>query len=125
MKYDLNQRRRKQMVLGILLIGFGTLMLLDRAGWLELDVDLRRIWHFWPLILLVFGINDIMPPSSPRLFLNGLFKIFFAGWWYVSYEHLWGLTFRDTWPALLIAWGTGMVLRPAVVNYFAGHKEQG
>jgi hypothetical protein len=50
---------------------------------------------------------------------NGLWEIFFAGWWYVSFNHIWGLGFGETWPALLVAWGIGMLLRPLLDNIFA------
>ncbi|SFM19139.1 LiaF transmembrane domain-containing protein [Rugamonas rubra] len=123
MKDATRQDWRKQLLWGMLLIVFGALVLLDRAELLELDFDLRRIWHYWPWLLVVFGISDMLPPSSPRLFLNGLWKVFFAAWWYVSYEHVWGLSFRDSWPALLIAWGLGLVLRPLLNDYFNSNKE--
>lgn len=122
MKYDLQQdgarRMRKQLLVGLLLIVAGTVVLLDRVNWLDLNLDLASAWHYWPWLLVVLGINNLLPPTTPRIFLNGLWKLFFAGWWYVSYEHVWGLDFSQTWPALLVAWGMGMVLRPALQNYF-------
>jgi hypothetical protein len=57
-------------------------------------------------------------------FSNGLWEIFFAGWWYVSFNHIWGVGFGETWPALLVAWGIGMLLRPLLDNIFASTKEQ-
>ncbi|MES2114874.1 MAG: DUF5668 domain-containing protein [Pseudomonadota bacterium] len=122
MKHELQpngaRRLRKQLLVGVLLIVAGTLVLLDRMNWLDLDLDLVSLWHYWPWLMVVLGIHNMLPPTTPRLFLNGLWKLFFAAWWYVSFEHVWGLDFRQTWPALLVAWGVGMVLQPAVRNYF-------
>lgn len=118
------QRWRHHFLWGMLLIAFGVLVLLDRSGLLELDIDLHRIWHFWPLLLVLFGLAEMVPPTTPRYLLSGLWNIFFAAWWYVSFEHLWGLGFGDTWPALLIAWGLGLVLRPLLNSLFYPHKEQ-
>ncbi|WP_229218603.1 LiaF transmembrane domain-containing protein [Rugamonas brunnea] len=118
MEQDGARRMRKQLLVGVMLIVAGTVVLLDRVNLLDLDLDLASIWHYWPWLLVVLGINNMLPPTSPRYFLNGLWKVFFAGWWYVSYEHVWGLDFSQTWPALLVAWGTGMVLQPTLTNYF-------
>lgn len=122
MKYETGSHWRRQLVWGMLLIVVGTLILLDRAGLLEMDFDVTRIWHYWPWLLVVFGVNNLIPPTTPRLFLNGLWKLFFAAWWYVSFEHIWGLGFDDTWPALIVAWGLGMVLRPVVQHVIASNR---
>jgi hypothetical protein len=114
---------RKQLIWGLMLIAFGSLVLLDRAGLVDFDVDLASIWHFWPWLLAGIGVVQLIPPTTARYVVNGLWKIFFAAWWYVSFEHVWGLDFHDTWPALIVAWGAGMVLRPLLHNYISSNKE--
>jgi len=114
---------RKQLVWGLVLIVFGALVLADRAGLVEFDVDLANAWRYWPIVLAVVGLTQIIPPTTPRYALRGLWHIFFAGWWYVSFEHLWGLGFGDTWPALLVAWGARIALLPMIDKSFSTARE--
>jgi len=114
---------RKQLVWGILFIAIGALVLMDRAGMVEFDLDLASVWRYWPVLLAMIGLTQIVPPTTPRYFLHGLWRIFFAAWWYVSFEHIWGLGFADTWPALLVVWGIGLVVRPLLERAFSANKE--
>lgn len=108
--------RRKQLLWGLLLIAIGALFLFDRFDLLVFDLD--RLWHYWPAILLVLGVNKLLPPSSPRRILRGLWLICIGVWLYVSLEELWGLSFANSWPALLIVWGAGLVLEPVLDKHF-------
>lgn len=112
--------RRKQCLWGLLLIGFGALVLMGRTNLLEV----AELWHYWPAFLVVFGINKLLAPTSAKQVLGGLWLIFLAGWLYVSYEELWGLSFYNSWPALLIAWGIGLVLEPLLSRQFAAYIEE-
>lgn len=114
-------QRRKQFLWGLLLICFGALVLMERTDLL----DVAELWHYWPaylpILLVVFGINKLLTPTSAKQVLGGLWLIFLAGWLYVSYEELWGLSFYNSWPALLIAWGVGLVLEPLLIRHFAAY----
>jgi hypothetical protein len=114
--------RRTQLLWGLLLIALGGVILLDRLDVIILR-DYYSLWHYWPLLLLVFGLNKLLAPVSARQILSGLWLIFFAAWWYVSYEELWGLSFYSSWPALLIAWGVGLVLEPLLNKHFIAYRE--
>lgn len=113
---------RVQLLWGLLLIVGGTIVLLDRLGVIAAR-DYYSLWHYWPAIMVVFGISKLLTPVSGRQILSGLWLIFFAAWWYVSYEELWGLSFYNSWPALLIAWGAGLVLEPILNKYFVAYGE--
>ncbi len=114
--------RRKQLLWGMTLIGVGTLFLFERLGLLELELD--QLWHYWPLILVALGVNKLLPPTSPKHILGGLWLIYFAAWYYVSFEQLWGMSFGATWPFLLIGWGAGLVLEPALNRHFAAKEHE-
>ena len=124
MNVETAYRWRQQLVWGILLIAVGCAVLAERAGYLELDIHWVQLWRYWPWLLVISGVTKIIPPTTPRYLLNGLWEIFFAGWWYVSFNRIWGWGFGETWPALLVAWGVGMMLRPLLDNIFASAKEQ-
>lgn len=116
-------RWRQQIVWGTALIIAGCVLLLDRAGVIEFDFNPLNFWRWWPWLLVVSGVTKIIPPTTPRYFTNGLWEIFFAGWWYVSFNHIWGLGFGETWPALVVACGVGMLMRPMLDNIFPSTKE--
>ncbi|MBV6325403.1 LiaF transmembrane domain-containing protein [Duganella violaceipulchra] len=116
-------RWRQQIVWGTGLIVAGCLLLLDRADIIELDFNPMNFWRWWPWLLVISGLTKIIPPTTPRYLLSGLWEIFFAGWWYVSFNHIWGWGFGETWPALVVATGVGMLLRPLLDNIFAANRE--
>lgn len=122
-RYDGPYHWRKQLVWGLLIIAVGTLLLLDRTGLMDIDLDLARLWRYWPWLLVVLGVTQMIPPTTARQFTSGLWNIFFAAWWYCSFERIGGYGFGDTWPALLIAWGVCIVLRPVVGKIIASNQE--
>ena len=124
MNVEIAYRWRKQFVWGLALIAAGTVILLAQLDILDIDFNLAHFWRWWPWLLVISGITKIIPPTNSRHFTEGWWEIFFAGWWYVSFNHIWGLGFGETWPALLIAWGIGMLLRPLLDNIFVSNKEQ-
>jgi hypothetical protein len=124
MNVETAYRWRQQLVWGMALIAVGCGVLAERAGYLEFDIHWVQLWRYWPWLLVISGLTKIIPPTTPRYLLTGLWEIFFAGWWYVSFNRIWGWGFGDTWPALLVAWGVGMLLRPLLDNIFASVKER-
>ncbi|MFC0168633.1 LiaI-LiaF-like domain-containing protein [Pseudoduganella danionis] len=117
-------RWRKQMIWGIVMIAAGAVLLLDQIELIQLEFNLAQLWRYWPWLLVISGVIKMIPPTTAKHFSNGLWEIFFAGWWYVSFNRIWGVGFGETWPALLIAWGVCLMLRPLLDNIHASIKEQ-
>lgn len=124
MNAEIAYQWRKQLVWGLLMIAVGCAFLLERAGYIDFEVDITRLWRYWPWVFVISGITQIIPPTTPQYLLSGLGSIFFAGWWYVSFNRIWGWGFGDTWPALIVAFGIGLLLRPLLDNIFASAKEE-
>jgi hypothetical protein len=101
---------RKQILWGLILIGVGSLFFFDRYGMFEID----DLWHYWPLLMIPIGLNKMIPPTTAAHFTSGVWLVFFGLWLYANFEHLFGLTFRNSWPFLLIAWGIALVVGPLV-----------
>ena len=85
---------------GLILIGAGVVLLVSDFH------DLVRVW--WPMILVAIG--------APRLFRrdtlwSGLWLIAIGVWFQSVRLHLFDLTFRNSWPLLLIVFGAGIALR--------------
>jgi hypothetical protein len=106
---------RKQLMWGLLLIGLGGAFLLDQMGL----VEIVELWHYWPLILVVIGINKMIGYPSAADFTGGLWTLFIGVWLFANFEHMFGLTFYNSWPYLIIAWGVTLILRPFIRERFA------
>ena len=103
---------RKQMMWGLVLIGLGLIFLLDRMDIL----DASSVWHYWPLLLVVVGINQTIGYPSAREFRNGLWTIFVGLWLFAVFEGLFGLTFRNSWPLFRLMAGVQLVLAPVLAR---------
>jgi hypothetical protein len=91
---------------GVLLVALGLLFLADQADWLDFG-DAIRTW--WPAILIVIGLSQLLGPSGSRLSGGVLIAIGAA----FLLEHLGYLPVSvwKLWPLLLIAFGLSMMTR--------------
>jgi hypothetical protein len=112
--------RRDQLLWGLTLVAVGALFLLDRLD----AIDLAGLWQYWPGWVALIGAAKLLPPTSPKQILGGLWLICLAAWWYVSYERLWGFSFQNSWPFFIIAWGAGLVLQPLLERLFAAKPDE-
>ncbi|UTY60162.1 LiaI-LiaF-like domain-containing protein [Massilia sp. erpn] len=109
---------RKQLVWGLLIIGAGVLF------WLE-DGDIKKVtqfWHYWPLVIAAFGFSQLVPPTTVRLFFDGVCEILFAFWIFACFEHLWGMSFANSWPFMVIMGGVSLALQPILGKYTDSKK---
>ncbi|MDN4059960.1 DUF5668 domain-containing protein [Massilia sp. YIM B02769] len=113
-------RQRKQMMWGLVLIAVGVAFLLDRMDVL----DIATLWHYWPLLLVVAGVNQTIGYPSAREFTSGLWTVFIGLWLFAVFEGLLGLTFRNSWPLFILMWGLQLVLEPVIARRFASNKEK-
>jgi len=88
-------------VTGLILIGVGSAFLMERLGYIE-SFTLRQ---YWPGIIALVGAGQLLAARDAAQAVKGLFLIFLAGWLYASIQHLWGLSFQNSWPMVLIAVG--------------------
>jgi hypothetical protein len=108
---------RKQLMWGLLLVGLGGVLLLDQFDML----DVYDLWHYWPLVLVVLGINKMIGYPTARDFTSGLWTSFIGVWLFANFEHMFGMTFLNSWPYLIIAWGVSLILRPFIRERFAAN----
>jgi hypothetical protein len=93
------------MVMGGIFILVGCLLLLQ-----QLDVFyVGSVWHFWPFIIVAVGVTKIVNAAHPMETGAGIWLIFLGLWLFVSIQHVYGLSFQDTWPAMIIALGCSMI----------------
>jgi hypothetical protein len=106
---------RKQLMWGLLLVGLGGALLLDQMDML----DIYDLWHYWPLILVVIGINKMIGYPTANDFTSGLWICFIGVWLFANFERMFGMTFHNSWPYLIIAWGVTLILKPFIRERFA------
>jgi hypothetical protein len=110
---------RKQLMWGLVLIGLGVAFLLDR-----LDLfDIYNVWHYWPLILVVIGINKMIGYPTAKHFSSGLWMVFVGLWIFATFENMFGLTWGNSWPILIILWGVTLVIEPMIQQRFPSNQE--
>jgi len=97
----------KNLLLGTSMIAFGVLFLLDKMSIINLQnyLDWSQIWHLWPLVFGIFGLNKMIGASNSQEMARGIFDIFLAAYLFISFEHLWGMSFSNSWPILVIGYG--------------------
>jgi hypothetical protein len=114
MNSEASYHLRRQVLWGLVLVGLGVAFLLD-----QMDVfDIRSLWHYAPLLLVVVGINQTIGYPSAREFSNGLWTVFIGLWLFAVLEGLWGLTFGNSWPLFIIISGVTMAIRPIAERRF-------
>jgi hypothetical protein len=99
-------REMKSSVWGVALILIGTMLLVERLGHVHF---LFRSW--WPLFLWVLAIIRVIERrygSALSFLLLGFVFLGCTNGWY-------GMSYRNSWPLLLVAAGAGMVVR-AITN---------
>lgn len=105
------------LITGSILIGVGTLFLLDQFDVAEFGDVVRR---YWPMIFVLIGLPKLF--RREKLW-SGLWLITLGVWLQIARLQLFGLTFRTSWPLLLIALGAGITLR-ALMETAAPKEEE-
>jgi LiaF transmembrane domain len=101
-----------QILIGAILLLLGTAMLLD-----NLDViQIGSIWHHWPALIIILGIGKFLQAESPRERISAFWFMFIGAWLYISVFRLFGLSFHDSWPLLLVGLGASMVMRSSLAT---------
>lgn len=99
-----SDRESNPLAFGIVLIVLGTLFLVDRWSGVEFGHVIR---DWWPLIVIGVGVTRLVA----REVWNGLWLVAVGSWLLAVELELFGFTYRNSWPLLLIVLGGGMVLR--------------
>ena len=95
-------RGRGSLATGLALILMGVLFLLD-------NMHVVRFHFFsdaWPLILVVFGVVRMIDAPDRS---GGFWLVAIGLWLFVNEMELWGFTYHDSWPLLVVVGGLSMV----------------
>ena len=99
---------------GVLILGMGVLLMLDRTG--VLSIDAGRL--IAPFVLIALGLLRSVGGWGQgwrrRDPLAGFWLIAVGAWMLISELHVAGLTYHTSWPLIIVALGLLMVLREIV-----------
>jgi hypothetical protein len=56
--------KTEKLVWGLILVSIGTILLLDNLG--VIDFYWRVIWHYWPVVLILSGINMVFSRNNTK-----------------------------------------------------------
>ena len=108
----IKRRRRysKDIVAGLVFIAAGAVLLFHQFGLFEWeDLGVRSVWNLWPLVFVIGGIVRLSEAPTMYHLGSGFWWITMGLWLYVSINHIYGLTFGETWPVVVILWGAQVV----------------
>jgi hypothetical protein len=89
---------------------FGLLLLAERVDFLNFHFR----GQFWPFILIALGAAKLAQtpdPASGRSRGSGAWLLFVGVWALMAELHIGGLSYRTSWPIMVIGVGVAMVWR--------------
>jgi hypothetical protein len=95
-------RNTKSLIWGLFLVVVGGAFLLGRFG----VIDLPNWGMLWPAVFFVIGVTH----AAEGRFGSALMFILMGGWFFACTFNWMGLTYRNSWPLLMIAVGLGIVI---------------
>jgi hypothetical protein len=96
---------------GLLLIGGGSLLLLQRFRFADFSWNLGS---WWPLFIVLIGMSKL---AHRRSIWSGLWLIAVGAWLQAVTFHWYGLTYNSSWPLLLVILGAGMIGRTIIESF--------
>lgn len=102
-----SRRANQHFVIGIIILFVGIVLLLDQLGFSEAN----RIFLFWPLILIYFGIRKLLSSCNMVSRFWGGFITLLGISFQLEELGLRGIHFFTIWPVLLICAGVLLVLK--------------
>jgi predicted tellurium resistance membrane protein TerC len=107
-------------------IGVGIFLLIVGVALLLNNFDIfnaRPVWHYWPVILIAIGLGRLMDAQQIWEYRKAFWLLFLGAWFLVSELRLFGLSYHDSWPLLLIGVGIGMIWKSAYPSNYRMVKD--
>ena len=97
----------RHLIIGVVILMLGVILLLDQLGFLEAD----KIFLFWPLILIYFGVNKLQSRRNPTGTFWGAFLVLLGISFQLEELGLSHIRFGTIWPVFLICVGILLILQ--------------
>ena len=102
----------KHLAAGLIFVAIGAVLLLGNMGYL----DVREVFPFWPLILIIFGVVRIVESRGDYGQTAGTFWVVVGLLFLLGSFGIIRLAFSQLWPVLLIGVGVLMLWRAALAR---------
>jgi predicted membrane protein len=102
----------KNLATGLIFVAIGVIFLLGNMGYL----DVREVFAFWPIILIVFGVVRIVESREDYGQTAGIFWVVVGLLFLLGSFGVIRMAFQELWPILLIGVGALMLWRAALVR---------
>jgi len=90
---------------GGLVVAAGLLLLLNNMG----IVHMREIWHYWPVLLVAFGLSRIVECHTPSSLIWGGMVALVGALILLDNLNVLVIDFNFIWPLIIIAFGLTML----------------
>jgi hypothetical protein len=80
-------------------------------------------WKLWPFILIFMGIGRLIE-GRPDRYRKSVSLIFLGLWFLVCEMNLYGLTYQNAWPILIIGVGISMIWKSFYRPFYGCYREQ-
>lgn len=97
----MNPAKHSRVVVGTVLVIVGIVFILMNIG----VVGHVPFFRFWPLIIVVIGLNKLLQADSGHGRWEGVWMLLLGVWFQMVTLHAYGMTYRNSWPLLLIVCG--------------------
>ena len=97
-----------QLVAGVILVGLGVVMALERFS----GFQIYGLYRLWPLIVIGLGVARLLAGKTTKERSSGLFLLFLGGWFLINTLRIYGLDWGESWPILLILLGLSRLILP-------------
>nr|WP_295077691.1 DUF5668 domain-containing protein [uncultured Roseateles sp.] len=102
-------RPQDHVFMGLCLIVIGAVALAEQRGYHLID----WLWAHWPLAITAFGALRLLTARRWEQASSGIFIIALSGWFYACETLYLGMTYRNSWPVLLVGLGVWKLLQGA------------
>ncbi|MFZ1979343.1 MAG: hypothetical protein WAV76_15415 [Bacteroidota bacterium] len=80
-------------------------------------------WRLWPLILIFMGLGRLIEARPGRY--RRSFSLIYIGSWLLACElNLYGLTFNNSWPIVIIGVGISIIWKSFYHPFYGCYREQ-
>ena len=100
-------RRVTAGIFGVILIALGTIFLLDNLGY----IDSFRIWEYWPVVLIGFGLASLIAPRDAGDPAGGAVMTAVGTFFLLRKLDVIDWRFQDVWPLFLVLAGVALIGR--------------
>jgi hypothetical protein len=107
------------LTVGLVLVGFGVLLLLHKLGVVTGSIFIPG---WWALPIIALGLAKTVRARRGKDVGEGVSMTLIGAWLYVAQTGYRDLSYHNSWPLILVALGAGMVAR-AIANQWMTDRE--